>query len=54
MLHAHRGELAGKLKFCFQPCEEDLDEEGFGGNELMIRDGVLESPHVDRTLALHL
>ncbi len=25
-----------------------------GGNEMMIRDGVLEGPHVDRTLALHL
>ena len=25
-----------------------------GGNEMMIRDGVLESPQVDRTLALHL
>jgi amidohydrolase len=54
MLQAHRGELAGVLKFCFQPCEEGFGEEGIGGNELMIRDGVLDTPLVDRTLALHL
>jgi amidohydrolase len=54
MLHAHRNELAGTLKFCFQPCEEGLGDEGLGGNEMMIRDGVLEAPRVDRTLALHL
>ncbi|MFH1185442.1 MAG: amidohydrolase [Chloroflexota bacterium] len=54
MLHAHRAALAGTLKFCFQPCEEGLGHEGLGGNELMIRDGVLESPQVDRSLALHL
>jgi amidohydrolase len=51
---AHRHELAGTLKFCFQPCEEGFGDEGLGGNEMMIRDGVLESPQVDRTLALHL
>ena len=54
ILKAHRQDIAGNLKFCFQPCEEALGDEGLGGNELMIRDGVLESPHVDRTLALHL
>jgi amidohydrolase len=54
LLHAHRSELAGNLKFCFQPCEEGFGDEGTGGNELMIRDGVLEAPHVDQSLALHL
>jgi len=54
MLHAHRDALGGTLKFCFQPCEEGLGDEGLGGNEMMIRDGVLESPQVDRSLALHL
>jgi len=54
LLHAHRHELSGTLKFCFQPCEEGFGDEGLGGNEMMIRDGVLESPQVDRTLALHL
>ena len=35
--------------FCFQP-----GEEGYAGNRLMIEDGALENPHVDRTFALHL
>ena len=54
MLHAHRGELAGTVKFCFQPSEEGTNGEETGGNELMIRDGVLDAPVVDMTLALHL
>jgi amidohydrolase len=54
MLHAHRGELAGTVKFCFQPSEEGTNGEETGGNELMIRDGVLDAPAVDMTLALHL
>ena len=30
LLHAHRHELAGTLKFCFQPCEEGFGDEGSG------------------------
>jgi amidohydrolase len=44
-----RAEVSGTLVFCFQP-----GEEGSGGNRLMIEDGALENPHVDRTFALHL
>jgi amidohydrolase len=44
-----RREIAGSLVFCFQP-----GEEGHAGNRLMIEDGALEDPHVDRTFALHL
>jgi amidohydrolase len=54
MLHNHRGGLAGTLKFCFQPSEEGFNDEECGGNEMMIRDGVLEGPRVDQTLSLHL
>lgn len=54
MLLKHRDELAGTIKFCFQPAEEGFNGEECGGNEMMMRDGVLESPHVDRTLALHV
>jgi amidohydrolase len=54
LLHNHRSELAGSVKFCFQPSEEGFNDEARGGNEMMIQDGVLENPHVDRTLALHL
>ncbi len=48
-LAARRGDVPGTLVFCFQP-----GEEGFSGNKLMIEDGALENPHVDRTFALHL
>jgi amidohydrolase len=42
-------DVAGTIVFCFQP-----GEEGAAGARLMIEDGVLEHPHVDRTFALHL
>lgn len=54
MLHSRRDELAGTIKFCFQPSEEGHNGEEVGGAEMMIRDGVLDSPKVDRTLALHI
>jgi amidohydrolase len=54
ILHRHRAELAGTVKFCFQPSEEGFNGEEVGGAEMMIRDGVLEGPHVDKTLSLHL
>jgi amidohydrolase len=49
ILQANRQNLAGKVKLVFQPAEE-----GMGGAEKMIEDGVLENPKVDLTLALHL
>ena len=54
MLHAHRDQLAGNIKFCFQPSEEGTNGEEVGGALMMMRDGVLESPKVDKTLALHV
>jgi amidohydrolase len=54
MLLNHRNELAGTIKFCFQPAEEGFSGEECGGNEMMIRDGVLDAPKVDKTLSLHL
>jgi amidohydrolase len=49
LLQNHRQELSGTVKFVFQPAEE-----GFGGAELMVEEGVLENPKPDLTLALHL
>ena len=48
-LAQRRSEIPGTLVFCFQP-----GEEGAAGNKLMIDEGALEHPHVDRTFALHL
>jgi amidohydrolase len=54
ILHARREQLAGTIKFCFQPSEEGTNGEDVGGAEMMIRDGVLGDPRVDMALALHL
>lgn len=54
LLHAHRHELAGTIKFVFQPAEEGLCGEEMGGAEMMIAEGVLEDPKPDYALALHL
>lgn len=48
-LGARREDVPGTLVFCFQP-----GEEGPAGNKMMIDEGALENPHVDRTFALHL
>ncbi len=49
ILAAHRHEIKGAIKFIFQPAEE-----GQGGAEAMISGGVMENPHPDFALALHL
>lgn len=54
MLHARRDQLAGNIKFCFQPSEEGTNGEEIGGALMMMRDGVLESPRVEKTLSLHI
>jgi amidohydrolase len=54
MLNAHRDQLAGTIKFCFQPSEEGNNGEEVGGAEMMMRDGLLDNPKVDMALALHL
>ncbi len=54
ILNAHKNEIAGTIKFCFQPSEEGSNGEEAGGAEMMMKDGVLEGPKVDMTLSLHL
>src|SRR3984893_4683626 len=50
LLHRHREELAGTVKFMFQP-----GEEGQGGARLMIEDGLLDAdPKPDAAFALHI
>lgn len=48
VLSACAGELSGRVKFIFQPAEE----EGAGAGKLVER-GVLEAPKVDAAIALH-
>jgi len=54
ILNAHKNEIAGTVKFCFQPSEEGNNGEEIGGAEMMMKDGVLENPKVDMTLSMHL
>ncbi|HEX5809285.1 MAG TPA: amidohydrolase [Anaerolineales bacterium] len=54
ILHSQRDQLAGTVKFCFQPSEEGPNGEEVGGAEMMMRDGVLDGPKVDMSLSLHL
>jgi amidohydrolase len=50
LLHRHRDELAGTVKFMFQP-----GEEGYGGARLMIEDGLIDAdPKPDGAFALHI
>ena len=49
LLQSHRQELPGTIKLVFQPAEE-----GEGGAERMLAEGILENPHADAALALHL
>ena len=48
LLLAHKAELAGTVKFIFQPAEENVQ-----GAKAMIDDGVMENPHVDALIGLH-
>ncbi len=49
MLDAHKEEFGGTVKLVFQPAEE-----GMGGAEAMVADGVLENPKPDYCLSLHM
>lgn len=48
VLCQHKDEINGNIKFVFQPAEETA------GAGFMIEEGVLEGPHVDAALGLHL
>jgi amidohydrolase len=49
LLNNHKDEFDGTLKFVFQPAEE-----GLGGAESMIAEGVLQNPKPEVTLSLHI
>ena len=54
ILSGMKKDLAGTIKFVFQPAEEGPPEGEEGGAPLMIKDGVLENPHVDVMFGLHI
>jgi amidohydrolase len=48
-----RADLAGSVKFIFQPAEEGAPEEEDSGADRMIREGALDNPKVSAIFALH-
>lgn len=49
LLKQYQNDIVGTVKLVFQP-----DEEGFTGAKSMLKAGVLENPHVDAGMALHV
>ncbi len=47
-------DVAGTVKFIFQPAEEGAPEGEEGGAPLMVKEGVLENPKVDVIFGLHI
>lgn len=53
LLAKMRGELAGTVKFIFQPAEEGPPEDEEGGAALMIKEGALDNPRPQAIFGLH-
>jgi amidohydrolase len=47
-------DIAGTVKFIFQPAEEGAPEGEEGGAALMVKEGVMENPKVDAIFGLHI
>lgn len=54
ILAGMKAELAGTVKFVFQPAEEGVPKGEEGGAELMIKEGVMDDPKVDVMFGLHI
>lgn len=54
ILSRMKKDLAGTVKFIFQPAEEGPPEGEEGGAPLMVKEGVLENPKVDVLFGLHI
>lgn len=54
VLSSMKSDLKGTVKFIFQPAEEGPPFGEQGGAELMVKEGVLENPHVDAIFGLHI
>jgi amidohydrolase len=54
ILAGMKNELAGTVKFVFQPAEEGAPKGEEGGAELMIKEGVMDNPKVDVMFGVHI
>ncbi len=54
VLKSMKKDIAGTVKFIFQPAEEGPPGDEEGGAALMIREGVMNNPEVDVIFGLHI
>jgi amidohydrolase len=54
VLAGMKKDIAGTVKFIFQPAEEGAPGNEEGGASLMIKEGVMENPKVDVIFGLHI
>jgi amidohydrolase len=54
VLSSMKKDLAGTVKFIFQPAEEGAPAGEEGGAALMVKEGVLDNPRVDVMFGLHI
>jgi amidohydrolase len=54
VLSAMKKDIAGTVKFIFQPSEEGAPEGEEGGAALMVKEGVMDNPKVDVVFGMHI
>ena len=54
VLASMKKDIAGTVKFFFQPAEEGPPADEEGGAPLMIKEGVMDNPKVDAVFGLHI
>ncbi|HEY4147346.1 MAG TPA: amidohydrolase [Chitinophagaceae bacterium] len=54
VLASMKKDLAGTVKFIFQPAEEGPPGDEEGGGYLMVKEGVMDNPKVDVVFGLHI
>jgi len=54
VLAGMKSQLAGTVKFIFQPAEEGAPQGEQGGAELMLKEGAFENPRPDAVFGLHV
>jgi amidohydrolase len=54
VLAGMKKDIAGTVKFIFQPAEEGAPEGEEGGAALMVKEGVMDNPKVDVVFGMHI
>src|SRR6201995_2581182 len=54
VLASMKKDIAGTVKFIFQPAEEGPPGDEEGGAPLMVKEGVMDNPKVDAVFGLHI